>query len=132
MSILSDLISGKITLQQALAETETWLGQIGHGIEKTVEADPAVQGAVSTFVADGKAAINLGAAWADTAIAGGLSAFAGEVESLVGKYVPILAGVAGGPLSAAAVTAIQALAQVGASAVNSEIASLIAKTTPVA
>jgi hypothetical protein len=130
MSILSQLIGGKITLAQAVAETETWLGQVANSIEQAVQSDPAVQSAVNTLVTDGKAAVDVGAQWASTAIAGGLSAFAGEVEALVDKYVPVLAGAAGGPLSAAAVTAIQALAQVGTAAVNSEVTAVIAKTTP--
>lgn len=130
MSIISDLITGKITLAQAVARTETWLGQVGNAIEKTVQNDPAVQGAVNTLVADGKVAITVGADWAETALSGGLGQFATEVEGLVGKYIPLIAGAAGGPLSAAAVTAVQALIDVGTSAIKAEATSVIAAQTP--
>ena len=125
MSILSQLIEGKITLAQAIGEAETWLGQTETTIEKSIAGDPAVQAAVSTVITDGKAALNVGADWAGTAIAGGLSDFAGELAGLVSKYVPTLIGTAGGPFAAAAVTAIQALGQVGVAAIQHEVATIV-------
>jgi len=126
MSIFSQLITGKITLAQALAEAETWLGQTETSIEKAIAGDPAVQSAVTTVIDDGKAAITVGADWAGTAIAGGLSAFASDLADLVAKYVPDLVGTAGGPLAAAGVTAIQALGSVGVAAIQHEIATVVA------
>ena len=129
MSILSQLIQGKITLAQAAQEAETWLGQTEASIEKSIAGDPAVQSAVNTVIADGKAAISIGADWAGAAISGGLSEFADEVAGLVTKYVPNLIGAAGAPLSAAAVTAIQALEQVGVAAVQHQVATIITGTS---
>ncbi len=126
MSILSQLITGKITLAQAASEAETWLGQTEASIEKSIAGDTAVQAAVTTVIADGKAAITVGADWAGTAISGGLSEFASDLAGLVSKYVPTLIGTAGGPLAAAAVTAIQALGQVGVAAVQHEVATIVA------
>ena len=125
MSILSQLIQGKITLAQAAGETETWLGQTEASIEKSILGDPAVQSAVNTVITDGKAAISVGADWAGMAISGGLSAFADELAGLVSKYVPNLIGSAGGPLPAAAVTAIQTLGQVGVAAIQHEVATVV-------
>ena len=82
--------------------------------------------AVNTAIADGKAAITVGADWADTAIAGGLSQFAAEIAPLVTKYADQLAGQGGAPLSAAAITVVQALGQVGVAAVQHEVASIVA------
>jgi hypothetical protein len=126
MSILSQLIQGKITLSQAVGEAETWLGQTETSIEKSIASDPAVQSAVNTVIADGKAAIAVGADWAGTALSGGLANFADELASLVTKYVPKLIGSAGGPLAAASVTAIQALGSVGVAAVQHEVANIVA------
>ena len=126
MSIFSQLITGKITLSQALSEAETWLGQMETSIEKAIIGDPAVQSAVDTVIADGKAAITVGADWAGTALAGGLSEFANDLASLVAKYVPALIGPAGGPLAAAGVTAIQALGEVGVAAIQHEVATIVA------
>jgi hypothetical protein len=126
MSILSQLITGKITLAQAASEAETWLGQTEASIEKAIAGDPGVQAAVNTFIADGKAAITVGAEWSGTALSGGLSEFASDLAALVAKYVPSLIGTAGGPLAAAAVTAIQALGQVGVAAVQHEVATIVA------
>jgi hypothetical protein len=126
MSILSQLIQGKISLSQAFSDAETWLGQTEASIQKSISGDPAVQSALNTVIADGKAAINVGADWAGTAMAGGLSSFAGDLAGLVSKYVPELIGPTGGPLAAAGVTALQALGQVGVAAVQHEIASLVA------
>lgn len=139
MSILSTLIKSIASgappaqaLAVAAGQTETWLGQIAHGIEQTVQQDPAVQTAVSDLVTDGKAALAVGAQWAGTALGGQLGSFAGEVEALIGKYAPLVAGANGGPLAAAGVAAIQALAQVGIAAVNSEVASVMAANGPAA
>jgi hypothetical protein len=126
MSILSQLITGKITLAQAASEAETWLGQTEASIEKAIAGDPGVQAAVNTFIADGKAAITVGAEWSGTALSGGLTEFASDLAALVAKYVPSLIGTAGGPLAAAAVTAIQALGQVGVAAVQHEVATIVA------
>jgi hypothetical protein len=125
MSILSQLIQGKITLAQAVGEAETWLGQAEASIEKAIAGDPSVQAAVTTAIADGKAAVTVGADWAGTAISGGLSDFADDLAALVTKYVPELIGTAGGPLAAAAVTAIQALGQVGVAAIQHEVALIV-------
>jgi hypothetical protein len=125
MSILSQLIQGKITLSQAFGQAETWLGQTESRIEKAVAGDPAVQAAVSTVIADGKAAITVGADWAGTAISGGLSAFADDLAALVAHYVPALVGTSGGPFAAAAVTALQALGQVGVAAIQHEDATIV-------
>ncbi|HKT54740.1 MAG TPA: hypothetical protein VJP88_09830 [Caulobacteraceae bacterium] len=139
MSILSTLIksiAGGTPPAQALAtaagQTETWLGQIGNSIEQTLQHDPAVQAAVTHLVVDGKAALAVGAQWAGTALGGQLGNFAAEVETLIGKYAPLVAGASGGPLAAAGVAAIQALAQVGVAAVNSEVAAVVAANTPTA
>jgi len=126
MSILSNLLAGKISLATALAEAENWLSQAATSIEKSIAGDPAVQSAVNTAIADGKAAITVGADWADTAIAGGLSQFAAEIAPLVTKYADQLAGQGGAPLSAAAITVVQALGQVGVAAVQHEVASIVA------
>jgi len=126
MSILSQLIQGKITLAQAAGEAETWLGQIESSIEKSIAGDPAVQAAVNTVISDGKAAIAIGADWAGTALSGGLSQFADDLAGLVTKYVPELIGTAGGPLAAASVTAIQALGQIGVAAIQHEVATIVA------
>lgn len=129
MSIFSQLISGKISLSQALTEAEAWLGQTETSIERSIASDPAVQSAVNVAISDGKTALTTAESWAGTAISGGLSAFAGELSVLVGKYVPQLIGSAvGGPLGAAAITAIQALGEVGAAAVQHEVATIITGT----
>lgn len=130
MSIISQLIQGKITLAQAAQEAESWLGQTEASIEKSIAGDPAVQSAVGAVIADGKAAISIGADWAGTAISGGLSEFADEVAGLVTKYVPTLIGTVGGPLAAAAVTAIQALGSVGVAAVQHEVATVVTGASP--
>jgi hypothetical protein len=130
MSILSNLLAGKITLATALAQAEAWLGQTAASIEKSVAGDPAVQSAVGAAIADGKAAINVGADWAGTAISGGLSDLAADIAPLVAKYAAQLAGEVGAPLSAAAVTVIQALGQVGVAAVQHEVANLVAGDPP--
>jgi hypothetical protein len=137
MSILSTLIksiAGGTPPAQALAtaasQAETWLGQIGNSIEQTVQNDPAVKLAVDNLVTDGKAALAVGAQWAGTALGGQLGNFAGEIEALIGKYAPLVAGASGGPLAAAGVAAVQALAQVGVAAVNSEIAAVVAANSP--
>jgi hypothetical protein len=125
MSILSQLLQGKISLAQAFGEAEAWLGQAETSIEKSVVGDPGVQAALNTVIADGKAAISVGADWAGTAIAGGLASFAADLATLVGRYVPSLIGPAGGPLAAAGVTAIQALGEVGVAAIQHEVATLV-------
>lgn len=125
MSILSQLLQGKISLAQAFGEAEAWLGQAETSIEKSVAGDPGVQSAINAAIADGKSAISVGADWAGTALAGGLSGFAGELATLMGKYVPALIGPAGGPLAAAGVTALQALGQVGVAAIQHEVATLV-------
>jgi hypothetical protein len=125
MSILSSLIKGQITLAQAFTQAETWLAQTEARIQKDIAGDPAVQAAVNTVIADGKAAINVGADWAGMAISGGLSGFADELSGLVAKYVPQLVGASGGPFAAAAVTAIQALGAVGVAAIQHEVATVI-------
>lgn len=130
MSILSQLLQGKITLAQALTQAEVWLGQTETSIEKSIASDPAVQAAVNTVIADGKAAIQVGADWAGTALSGGLSTFAEDIAAIVTKAVPALIGTAGGPLAAAEVTAIQALGSVGIAAVQHEVASIITATSP--
>ena len=127
MPIFNDLVEGKISLATAAAETMTWLGQCETSIAKDVASDPAVQSAVNTFIADGKAAVTVAGSWADTAISGGLGAFSAEIAVLVTKYAPILAGSVGGPLSAAAVTALQALAQIGVAAVQHEVTTVLVK-----
>jgi hypothetical protein len=126
MSIFTQVVQGKINASQAFTEVETWLGQVEHGIEQALSNDPAVQAAVNAFVADGKAAINVAADWAGTAIAGGLGSFSSELAVLIGKYAVQIAGASGGPLSAAAVTALQALTQVGVAAVQHEVAAIVA------
>ena len=126
MSIFSQLITGKISLSQALSEAETWLGQTEASIEKALAGDPAVQSAVTTVIADGKAAISVGADWAGTALSGGLSEFASDLASLVTKYVPALIGPTGAPLAAAGVTAIQALGEVGVAAIQHQVATIVA------
>ena len=126
MSILSNLLAGKITLAAAVAEAEAWVGQTAASIEKSIAGDPAVQSAVNLAIADGKAAVAIGADWAGTAISGGLSQFAAEIAPLVTRYAGQLAGAAGGPLSAAAITVIQALGQVGVAAVQHEVATMVA------
>src|SRR5271170_3686290 len=118
MSVLSNLLAGKITLADAVAEAANWLGQTAASIEKSVAGDPSVQSAVDTAITDGKAAIAVGADWAGTAISGGLADFAADIAPLVTKYASQLAGGAGGPLSAAAITVVQALGQVGVAAVQ--------------
>jgi len=130
MSILSQLIQGKITLAQAAQDAESWLGQTEASIEKSIAGDPAVQSAVNNVIADGKAAITVGADWAGTAISGGLSEFADEVAGLVTKYTPDLIGPAAGPLAAAAVTAIQALGAVGVAAVQHQVATIVTGASP--
>jgi len=62
----------------------------------------------------------------NTAIADGLSQFAAEIAPLVTKYADQLAGQGGAPLSAAAITVVQALGQVGVAAVQHEVASIVA------
>ena len=119
------VIKGKITIAQAFSQAETWLGQTEARIEKAIAGDPAVQAAVNTVIADGKAAITVGADWAGTAMSGGLSSFADELSGLVARYVPQLVGASGGPFAAAAVTAIQALGQVGIAAIQHEVATVI-------
>jgi hypothetical protein len=130
MSIVSQLIRGKITLNEAFGEAEAWLGQTESRIEKAVAGDPAVQAAVNTVIADGKAAISIGADWAGTAISGGLSAFADDLAALVAHYVPALVGASGGPFAAAAVTALQALGQVGVAAIQHEVATVVSGASP--
>jgi hypothetical protein len=130
MSIVSQLLQGKITLAGAFGEAETWLGQTESRIEKAVAGDPAVQAAVNTVIADGKAAISVGADWAGTAISGGLSAFADDLAALVAHYVPALVGASGGPFAAAAVTALQALGQVGVAAIQHEVATVVSGVAP--
>jgi hypothetical protein len=132
MSILSQLIQGKITLAEAAQQAETWLGQTETSLEKDITGDPGMQAAVSTVIADGKAAIAVGADWAGMAISGGLSNFAEDLAGLVTKYVPALIGTTGGPLAAASVTAIQALGEVGVAAIQHEVATLVAGPAPAA
>ena len=43
MSILSQLLQGKISLAQAFGEAETWLGKAEASIEKSIVGDPGVQ-----------------------------------------------------------------------------------------
>jgi hypothetical protein len=132
MSILSDLINQKITLATAMTEAETWLGQTETTIEKSIAADPAVQSAVTTAITDGKAALSVAESWAGTAMSGELGNLAAEAAALVAKYIPQLIGAtAGGPLGAAAVTAIQAIGEVGVAAIQHGVTTaLTATNTP--
>lgn len=132
MSIVSDLLSGKITETTALTEAETWLGQTETSIAKSISGDPVVQAAVTTAITDGKAAIGVAVSWAGTAMSGELGNLAVEAGALVTKYAPLLIGAAGGPLAAAAVTAIQAIGEVAVAAVQHEISTTLAATTQVA
>lgn len=125
MSIVSDLLKSKITLQQAFSEAMTWLGQTETSVVSSISSDPTVKAAVSTFVDDGKAALQIGASWAGTALAGTLSAYADEASTLLQKYATNLIGSAGNPLTAAELTAIQALGDVGKAIVQHETAAIV-------
>jgi hypothetical protein len=131
MSILSDLIHGKIDEPTAFKEAENWLGQTETSIEKSITSDPVVQAQINTALDAGKQAISIGAQWAGTALSGELGNLAVEASALVSKYAPLLIGeAAGGPLGAAAVTAIQAVGDVGISAIQHAIASALTQTLP--
>jgi hypothetical protein len=119
-------------LATAASQTETWLGQIGQKLVQAAQSDPAVHAAVTNLTTDGKVILTVGAQWANTAIAGGLGEFATELEALVAKYAPIVAGASRGPLTAAALTGIQALGQVGVAVVNSTLAEVAASASPAA
>jgi hypothetical protein len=125
MSILSNVLSGKITPAQGFQQAMSWLGMTETSVVSSIKADPTVQSALNTFATDGKAAIQVGADWAGTAISGTLSAFADEASTLVQKYVTNLIGSAGNPLSAAELTAIQALGQVGQAIVQHEVGAIV-------
>lgn len=132
MSILSALLDGQITPATALTEAEEWLGQTVHNIETGVQNDPSVKAAVNTFISDGKAAIAVGTDWAGTALSGILSAYAQEGDALLKKYLPLVTGAAGGPLSAAEMAAAQALVSVGVATVQHGMASVISAPKPTA
>jgi hypothetical protein len=129
VSIFSQVLNGKITLQQGFDQAMAWLGQTETSVESTIASDPVIQDALSTVVADGKSAINIADQWANTAISGQLGAYAEEAAALVQKYAPMLAGTVGGPaaaaLTAAGLTAVQALGQIGVGVVQHEIATFV-------
>jgi hypothetical protein len=122
---LSDFIEGKITGGQALTETEQWFA----GLVKQLAGGPAVQAAVSTLQSDADAAVNVAAQWAGTALDGALSTLAADISAAVAKYGAAVG--AGGQVSAAVATAIQAGVAVGVAAVQHGVTS-IAAAAPVA
>lgn len=129
MSILSQVLSGKITPAQGFQQAMTWLGQTETSIVSAVKSDPAVVAAVNSLIAEGKTAIQVGADWSNTALRGQLGAYEAEAAALIQKYAPMLAGAVGGPaagaLTAAGLTAVQALGQIGVAVVQHEIATFV-------
>jgi len=134
-SILAHVLDGSYTLSQALVAGEAWLGQTETTVAKAIQSDPAVSAAVNTVIADGKAALTAAAGWADTASAGDLAKLAAEISAVVAKYVPVIAGVVGGPSAAAltsgAITLIGAVSDVATAAVQHEIAAITTGTSTV-
>ena len=121
MSILSQPIDGKITLAQAIGEAETWLGQTETTIEKSIAGDPAVQSAVNTVIADGKAALNVGAELGGNVAIASMACRTSphELARLVSKYVPYLDRYGGRPVRrGCGHRDLPALGQVGVAAIQ--------------
>lgn len=131
MSILTQLIEGKITAAQAEQDVVAWGVSIGQNLEKTVQSDPGVQSAVTALSANAQTGLAALESWSGTAISGILASAVSEGETLVAKYVTQLVGT-GSPVTAAEVTVVQALGQVLQSAVTATVSSALAAKTPTA
>ena len=127
MSILTQVIEGKITPQAGLAQTEQWLAKSVSNLESGLQSDPVVAQALAALQANGASALSVGSQWAGTALSGVLATLATDVEAAFAKALPGLVGtVAAGSLSAADVAVVQSADSVGQAAIAHLVASVVA------
>ena len=93
MSILSDLLEGKITFAQAVTEGETWFGKL------LTNSPPSVQAGVAQAESDFKQAASNAVALADTAVAPLLATATVAVNTAVNGALVAATGGAAAPLT---------------------------------
>lgn len=121
---ISDIFDGKAE-QAVLDDVVSW----GQGVIKAVEANPAVQTAVTTFQNDASAAVSDVAAWAGTAADAALSTLGQNIQSAVAsellKYGAAVGISASGPLGVAEAVALQGAVAVAKAAVSAAVTAAV-------